>query len=486
MVAQAVAASVGRTRTVALVASGERPLAETLLTHDARSTSAASAVLHRVSRAFDGGSFYRARLLDRARQTVVSSGASTGAGPSARALLSDVTGDLRDARVVSGRVSSDGEPVAAAVAPIRGGHDQLLGYLVIETHLRVPPADDADIGVVEPSSGRQLLGRAAPASMSPRPGPPMLRHGRMFAASPLPGPTGSARWLATAAVDAPRLGLDDVTAEALLLAILGLAGLGGAAALVLRAQHSSEATLREANRRLSIDVLTGVLNRRGVATLARSREWGGVLLVDVDHFKRVNDVHGHPAGDRALTVVANAIATAVGGAGRVGRWGGEEFIVLVDDAARLRELGERVRASVALAPVALRGGGELALTVSVGCAEADTDRLEDVVAAADEALYAAKGGGRNCLRLYTELRPRELAPALAERLRSADEHVAAACGDDVALLAHSREVSTLAARVAEQLRPRVRAGRRHAGWPACCTTSARPPCRARSSTSPAR
>jgi diguanylate cyclase (GGDEF)-like protein/putative nucleotidyltransferase with HDIG domain len=449
MVAQSVAASVGRTRTVALVVSSERPLAETLLTHSARSTRAASAVLHRVWRAFDG-SFYRARLLDRMRRTVASAGASTGAGPSARSLLSDVNGDLRDAKVVSGRVTSGGEPVAAAVAPVRDQH-RLLGYLVIETHLLVPPASDADIGVVEPSSGRQLLGRPAAAFEAPTPGAPMLRHGRMVAVSPLPGPRGSAPWLATAAVDAPSLGLDDVTAEAIVLAILGLAGLGAAAALVVRTQRSTEVTLREANRRLSTDVLTGVLNRRGVTAHARSREWSGVLLVDVDHFKRVNDVHGHPAGDRALTAVAGAIAAAVGGAGRVGRWGGEEFIVLVDDASRLRELGERVRAAVAAVPVALRGGGELALTVSVGGAEADTDRLEDVVGAADEALYAAKGGGRNCLRLYTELRPRELAPALADRLRAADDHVAAACADDAALLAHSREVSTLAAKVAERL-----------------------------------
>ncbi|MDX1659587.1 MAG: diguanylate cyclase [Nitriliruptorales bacterium] len=155
------------------------------------------------------------------------------------------------------------------------------------------------------------------------------------------------------------------------------------------------------------DELTGVMNRRGFETvfrreLERAGRYGhptALLLLDIDHFKQVNDTHGHPAGDAVLQGVAQEITAAVRGVDRVGRWGGEEFAVLLPetDADAARMVAERIRRLVAQRVVDT-AAGRIAVTVSIGMAVADPDDVPDASAlldTADEALYAAKDRGRN-------------------------------------------------------------------------------------------
>lgn len=130
----------------------------------------------------------------------------------------------------------------------------------------------------------------------------------------------------------------------------------------------------------------------------------GVLLLDLDHFKRVNDTYGHPAGNAVLRAVSDAIRHAVRGYDMVARWGGEEFAVLLPGvgADMIGPTAERIRAAVAALLVTTRNndGGEVTitgLTVSVGAAVFPTHAREksDLLMAADAALYQAKDAGRD-------------------------------------------------------------------------------------------
>lgn len=131
----------------------------------------------------------------------------------------------------------------------------------------------------------------------------------------------------------------------------------------------------------------------------------GVLMLDLDHFKRVNDTYGHLAGDRVLQAVAAAIRDTIRSDDIAGRWGGEEFAVLVPraNADTLVAVAERIRRRVRTLVVPAEPGTVIRdLTISIGAARlpdpAITD-LDDLVRAADTALYAAKGGGRDQVRL---------------------------------------------------------------------------------------
>ena len=154
------------------------------------------------------------------------------------------------------------------------------------------------------------------------------------------------------------------------------------------------------------DALTGVLARRAMERLLESewkrRQRGGtafaLLSVDIDHFKRINDIHGHAAGDAVLVRVAHALRDAARGADHVGRMGGEEFCVLLPDT----ELAGAEGAARRLLQVVreLRhpelGEGD-AVTVSIGLALADgpLESLASVQRRLDQALYAAKAHGRD-------------------------------------------------------------------------------------------
>jgi len=155
------------------------------------------------------------------------------------------------------------------------------------------------------------------------------------------------------------------------------------------------------------DTLTGWLNRRRLepalaAAQAQSRRYDrafALLVFDIDHFKRVNDGHGHGVGDRALAHVAGVVADALRDVDLRFRIGGEEFLVLLppESAAQALAVAERLRAAVAGAPLRLPGGGSLALTVSVGAAvhRAPDEPWEATLQRADAALYQAKQQGRN-------------------------------------------------------------------------------------------
>jgi diguanylate cyclase (GGDEF)-like protein len=161
---------------------------------------------------------------------------------------------------------------------------------------------------------------------------------------------------------------------------------------------------RAAEARASTDALTGLPNRRYFdefcGLLARRRRADdalGVLMIDIDHFKRLNDAHGHAVGDLVLRSVAEAIAGAVREDDVPARYGGEEFAVLLRNPSEevAVEIGERVRASVA--GLDLREFGPSAVTVSVGVAiSSATDQpIDDLIAEADRALYRAKRAGRD-------------------------------------------------------------------------------------------
>ena len=139
------------------------------------------------------------------------------------------------------------------------------------------------------------------------------------------------------------------------------------------------------------------MRRLGAATEAeQARDPSAVLLIDVDHFKRVNDTYGHPAGDLVLREVASRLAASVRAGDQVFRMGGEEFMVVLSGCAAREEVAERLRGAVADAPITLDDATALRITVSVGMAVADpSETPARVYARADEALYRAKEAGRN-------------------------------------------------------------------------------------------
>ena len=156
---------------------------------------------------------------------------------------------------------------------------------------------------------------------------------------------------------------------------------------------------RDHERRRAVrDPLTGLANRRSLdAALAeRSGATAGspwsVLMIDVDHFKKVNDEHGHRRGDEVLRSVAEVIAAAVRPDDLVGRWGGEEFMVVLPgaDLATATEVAERIRTAVATT----RTHG-LGVTVSVGFASSETAPGDGLVDLADASLFRAKQTGRD-------------------------------------------------------------------------------------------
>jgi diguanylate cyclase (GGDEF)-like protein len=155
-----------------------------------------------------------------------------------------------------------------------------------------------------------------------------------------------------------------------------------------------------------VDALTGLANRRSLeetltSELARARRLDGELclvLADLDRFKEVNDRFGHPAGDEVLRSFAHTLAGAVREGDIAGRWGGEEFaLILVGvGVAGGLELAERARRLICARPVSTVRGGPIAVAASFGVAACTGGAdIDDLIAAADSALYAAKRAGRN-------------------------------------------------------------------------------------------
>ena len=171
-----------------------------------------------------------------------------------------------------------------------------------------------------------------------------------------------------------------------------------------RLESRTATLLVEAQR----DPLTGVANRGYIntyleevfrAAVELSRHIG-VIFADVDHFKLVNDTYGHSAGDTVLQSVAQRITQGLRGGDFVGRYGGEEFVIIIraNDDAELLTVAERLRQTIAGAPHSIGNGRSIPVTISLGCTLLDKLRhltSRALIEEADTALYAAKRGGRN-------------------------------------------------------------------------------------------
>ncbi len=181
---------------------------------------------------------------------------------------------------------------------------------------------------------------------------------------------------------------------------------------------------------LSTDVLTSTFNRRQlgadieaiVRSMRAAKQGLAVLLIDLDHFKRVNDLYGHQAGDAALTAVAGALKQTLRAGDRIYRYGGEEFVIVMPFASLdvAMAIAERLRYSISVLPICVRHPGteaegvvacadgedeveQISLTISVGVAAWETG-LEpaDLIRRSDEAMYVAKKKGRNTVRAWVK------------------------------------------------------------------------------------
>lgn len=161
------------------------------------------------------------------------------------------------------------------------------------------------------------------------------------------------------------------------------------------------------------DELTSLANRRSIENmlqgeLARAERFGdhvSFVLADLDDFKAVNDTFGHPAGDEALRAFASVLSAAVREVDLAGRWGGEEFALVLPgtDAKGGAAFAERARAMLEARELRTADGRRVTLTASFGVAAyPDCAELADLVAAADSALYAAKNRGKNCVVVSAE------------------------------------------------------------------------------------
>jgi len=171
--------------------------------------------------------------------------------------------------------------------------------------------------------------------------------------------------------------------------------------------------LLQANRKLeelaTTDPLTGIGNRRKMTEqiaqeLERARRFHhplSLLMIDIDHFKRINDTYGHDVGDQAIMQVANLLTTDLRAVDMVARFGGEEFVLLMPEThiAFATHAAERLRAQAAQLRVRAESGEDVALTISIGVAEANPhgtpDSPSSLLVRADKALYRAKKEGRN-------------------------------------------------------------------------------------------
>jgi two-component system, cell cycle response regulator len=188
-------------------------------------------------------------------------------------------------------------------------------------------------------------------------------------------------------------------------------------ALATRAREARtlQMRLQEAEASATIDPLTTLFNRRHldkalIEEAARARRHHArcaVLLCDIDHFKAVNDTHGHAEGDRALQYFGTKMQSVLRGEDRAFRYGGEEFLLLLPgaDAEGASRVAERLRSAMNVEPFEIERTREaLRLTFSGGVAvlgEASDYAFRGVVEAADKALYEAKKSGRNCIKIGT-------------------------------------------------------------------------------------
>lgn len=180
---------------------------------------------------------------------------------------------------------------------------------------------------------------------------------------------------------------------------------------ILNQKSQRLTTERQLRLAASTDAITGIatrgeLERRGrniTAAAAADRTAFSVLMIDIDFFKRVNDLYGHDTGDQVLREMAHTVASCLRESDFVARYGGEEFVVLLpgQDARNALQVAERIRQQIQNRRFS-RENPMLRVTASIGvfaCADGQTS-FEQAMTSADRALYAAKHAGRDCVRLF--------------------------------------------------------------------------------------
>ena len=185
--------------------------------------------------------------------------------------------------------------------------------------------------------------------------------------------------------------------------------------LHVRSLNAIQLDLEKKNKTLRrkslIDPLIGTWNRGAIMRILAIESIRcdklnmplSVIVVDLDFFKRINDTYGHPAGDAVLVKVASRLRSCIRRQDSVGRYGGEEFLVVLPDASHeeAQTIAERMRSAVAAAPESV-GEAMVNITISAGIASNDlfpSAGSDELIGSADHALYAAKDAGRNCVRL---------------------------------------------------------------------------------------
>lgn len=177
--------------------------------------------------------------------------------------------------------------------------------------------------------------------------------------------------------------------------------------LMLRyAFNELKIALNEMERLAKTDGLTGLLNRRSLLEIAeqefaRAQRYNrslSVLILDIDHFKRINDTYGHPIGDVVIQTVASILNETLREADSVGRYGGEEFVVVLPETTleQASEVAERIRDQVAKKLIS-NDFRNLQVTISIGISalKTETHTIDEMLQRADKALYQAKSNGRN-------------------------------------------------------------------------------------------
>lgn len=197
--------------------------------------------------------------------------------------------------------------------------------------------------------------------------------------------------------------------DALLLALLIAPPIYWLVRRPIRSEHQrrllAESEAGAARRLAQIDSLTGILNRRAILWFLRdshaaAERYGhplSVALIDVDAFKAINDSHGHDAGDRALQDLVSIVGGSLRAADKIGRWGGDEFLVVLpnSDVEATHALSDRLRALVYEHGLAV-GEQVVELSVSIGATELQPgESCEQMLLRVDRALYEAKESGRN-------------------------------------------------------------------------------------------
>jgi diguanylate cyclase (GGDEF)-like protein len=370
-------------------------------------------------------------------------------------------------------------PVTAATTTVKVG-GRVRAYLEIELALSalrqvlaqdLPRGDQAEILDAYARPLVRVAGRVAPPIAVLQRGLSSWA-GLRLAVRPVPelGVSGGS-WYVVASARAPSAGalvlapeeavILVVAALCLLVAGLGLHRARRQAAQQLLAEQRARA---EAERLSRIDALTGLYNRRHIAEmteheLARaSREDGaiGVVMLDIDYFKRINDAHGHAGGDAVLVEVGRRLQAVVRSWDVVARVGGEEFCVLapaITDEADLIELAERLRAAVAERAITIAAGVAIPVTVSLGVAmlHSADGSVEHAFDCADRALYAAKRRGRNRICALSELDHRDARAEQPECLHIAEALAVAGDLREGLTADHSREVADLSVAIASEL-----------------------------------